>query len=300
MLLLWLATIAQAWGPQLHDLRALVATEILIPRAVWFDGQRSPGFETRAWQAQVVLSCEPDMGRARKRKTRTACAVEDAALSAAPLDPGRHDARAELEPILGELATYLQQATVHLITSERGRLLSWSAEGLPEGGPQQTRIGRILAVVLERATAGLILERPPEPPPEASQWIERTSPLLRFPDLDTSQAPGVSEQLHEVALIGGTIEVYSEGQATLIDPVADLQMRARVRSQATLRSDGALLSRSFNVDATDGPTVVYHHAGWLRRLAPGEAVELGPDRLVHAPGEDAGDDPLGSPPWPDL
>lgn len=300
MLLAWLVTIACAWTPQLHDLRALVVTEILIPRAVWFNERGPFGFETRAWQLRAVLSCGPGEARGRKKRVQTRCTVEDAALSAAALLRTEHDDPADTERVLDELAATLRGATVELVTTERGRLLSWSAGGLPSGSARQTGIGRILAVVLERATAGLILERPGAPLPAEGQWLERTSPLLRFPDLDTSQAPGVSEQLHVVTDPGDPIVIDSVGEANLIDPAADLQMRATARSRATLRSDGALLTRTWNVDATSGPTVVYHHAGWMRRLSAEEPVALGPNRHVRAPGEAAADEPLGLPAWPDL
>ncbi len=300
MLLAWLAPLSLAWTPQLHDLRALVATEILLPRAVWFNERGPFGFETRAWQARVVIHCRPGGARVKKRQRATSCAVEQASLQAAALIRTEHDDPADTQRVLAEWSEALQQATVHLVTSERGRLLSWSVEGLPEGSARETGIGRTLAVVIERATAALILERPPEALPEAGQWIERASPLLRFPDLDTSVAPGVSEQLHQVSRVGEHVRIDAVGQANLIDPAADLQMRATARSRATLGSDGALLERTWNVDASSGPTVVYHHAGWLRRLSPDEAADTGPIRHVRAPGEAPEDEPLGLPGWPEL
>ncbi len=257
-------------------LRALIATELLVPRPVTF----AEGIETRSWQLRAVVSCTPD-DEARKRVVLT-CRVEDGAVSTSVLP--RLDGRppVDVEPLLAEMAAALRAATVSWTLTPEGRQVRWMASGLPDAP-----LGPALELQLERAMAGLVLERSGPGP----QWVETRSPLLRFPD--AGPAAGVSQWVH--AAVGARVD--SAGEAVLVDADTGKVIQVEARSRAERDAEGRWVSRSWNVDGEDDGTVVYHHAGWWRRLAPGEAAEVGPSREVRAPGEAT---PAHLPEWPPL
>jgi len=275
------------------DGRFIVASELLLPRPQAFRPERGDGFETRSWQVHALVRCSASGAVTR-------CTVDDAALQASAfvVNPP-HDPR-EVARTLDELAQSMRGITLVATVSERGRLRRWSTEGRPAGTAQQTQAGMLLELTLERALAGLWVERPNTPVVVGSQWVETNhSPAFSFPRIGGEFALGTSTVLHQVAAVGDEIVADCVDEGAMADQGE--QLKAAGRCRTTWTAGWALRSREWTVDGTAIDVVRYHHAGWIRRLTDEEvAPALGPNRHVRAPGEPPEADVPGLPAWPDL
>mgnify|MGYP000126437152 CR=1 FL=1 len=278
--------------------RYLVATEVLMPEAKWFnDAGGTFGFETRSWQLRAVLRCTPQEAKGKRALVR--CAVEDAALQASAFQRSADDDPKEAEAVLQELLGRLRGYALEAELTDDGRVKRWDSVDRPEGSLRETDTGWLLELMVERAVAGLWLESPEPPFTVGQQFVEYDkNPLYVFPRVDGAFPQGTAQVLHQVTAVGDTVVVVDsvvEGTAAVVG-----QLRVRGRSREWLGVDGALQRRTWSVDADLQDVTKYHHAGWIRELADGVKVDLGPVRQVRAPGDGPEKDLPGLPGWPGL
>jgi len=298
MLLLLSLAFAAPWQPTFAG-RYAVANEVLLPQPVWFhDHGGRLAFETRSWQLRAVVSCRVSPGK--KGRQEVACRFEDAAIQASAFQRTDGDDPAETAAVLQEFVGHLKAVTVHTTVSPRGHRQRWSVEGEPEGSSRHTGIGRLVGRMAERSVAALFLERPREELAVGGQWVEVGSALLSYPMEEGVKALGTSQLLHQVQALGDPVTIDSAAQGAMLDPTTQQQLRSTARLRSQWSATGAVRSCTWSVDAALQDVVTYHHAGWLRRMGPDDAVELGPTRQVRAPGEGPEADLPGLEAWPEI
>lgn len=298
MIALLCAAALADWAPRLDGARFVVATELLLPQAARFDGSADRSFETRSWQLRAVLSCREE--EASRKRSTVGCGVDGAALQASAFRPPGDDPAATAA-VLEEHVALLRKMRVLLVLTPRGRRTSWTVEGEPQGSQRDTELGQHLGRALERAVAGLVLERPAEVLGVGGQWVETTSPLAAFPMLEGAKPLGASTVLHQVRSVGERVVVDGVITGTMLDPVSNQQLSAEGRLVHELDPvSGALQTVTWSLDASVLGDVVLHHAGWARRLDGPQGVPLGPTRQVLMPGGAPEGDLAGLPEWPEL
>jgi len=278
--------------------RYLVATEVLLPSAKWFnDRAGSFGFETRSWQLRATLRCTSAPGKGQRIASR--CTVEDARLQASSFQRSPDDDPAEAEAVLGELAERLRGYGIEAELTADGRVKRWDSVARPQGSSRETDTGWLLEILAERAVAGLWLESPPPPYAVGQQFVEYDkNPLYVFPRIDGSFPQGTAQVLHQVSGVGDPIVVDSMVEGSTV--VVGEQLRVRGRSREWLDAHGRLVRRTWSVDADLQDVTKYHHAGWVAAIDEAVKVDLGANRQVRAPGDGPEKDLPGLEGWPGL
>ena len=299
--MIWMLTTALAgpWVPQPEG-RYLVANEVLLPRAVWFnDLEGRFGFETRSWQARAVLGCTATAGKRDRREV--VCTVEDVALQASAFQRTPDDDPAQTVAVLEAFEGHLRGSSLHLTLTERGRRTRWHVEGEPEGSLRHTDIGRLVGLILERSAVALVSERPRDTLEVGGQWVASGPALMSYPLEEGAMPLGSAQLLHQVSALGDRVVIDAAGEGAMLDPVSNEQLRSVLRARSVWSATGAVRERTWSLEASVLDVVTYHHAGWLRRLGADAPVpELGPTRQVRGPGVAEGDDLAGLPAWPEL
>lgn len=215
----------------------------------------SASARARLIQTRVILDCQTTAQRLRSVKLT--CALEEAAMSAAPEVAQEAPS---MEAVLRDTDALLSKAWLKLRLSRDGRLLDVEVAGLPEGTEAERQTVEALTHALSTAVSGLDLQTASD---GASQWRQPHDLLpLNHSAIDTEN---------------NTRLIRSHGDGYLDE---SRSIAVTLTGTAEVSSDGTILGRLWSISAQreDSPQALAN-TGWLTALSPGETPFVGESGL---------------------
>lgn len=284
------------------DSRWFVATEVGLPRPVWFNQSGPFGFECTAFQVRAALSCDLG-GEAHGKLHAVTCTFDDVGLQVVGLARSEHDDPAHTAAAVTELRDKLAAATVAMEVDDSGRVARMALEGVDDKSRRDAQIRQTLKMVVDRALVGFDWKRPTRRQDATGQWAGFDVGLSSLPTLDDTRPRGNAQLVHQRSTHEGRalLQVQGRGTATLPQEGAELLFEVGVSAVASFDGEASLAERVWDVQGTERPPtpVPYWHRGRLRRLGD-ETPEVGPSREVYSPLLPPDANRLGLPAWPPL
>lgn len=270
------------WGePQ----RFYVETEVHLPVPMWFTAVRNKEARVVAYLVRAVLDCD-DARPELKHSWEVVCDVEDVALSAVGLRPGVEP----LQLVLDELDERLSGAAMQLQVHEDGRVLNIDIEGLDRPRRRVGLMNERLRLVMSRAIAGLDLQVPVTPVGVGSQWPQYRTWFMTAPS-DRGTA-GAAEVLHHVDDVfpDGRLLITTVGRGVIVPAGGNDKYDTELVSWSVFDpATGFLTERAWGAAGVATPSspvsyalaeLPYDQRGRIRRLAPGEQVDVGESLVI--------------------
>jgi hypothetical protein len=266
------APLAWTWGPDQHR-RYLVETTVLVP-GLWELDVRvdsSTFVRTNKVKLRMVMDCSPIDELPQGWELR--CDLEDVTLTAGRIEG---DPAEDLALALEVLDQRLTGAWMQIVYDRDGRVRSLDLEGTSKADQRARQGHEWSRQLLRRAMSGMDLQLPQEDP--SLPWAESNSLLLASP-ID-APAPSISRTQHRASRNEAGWIIRSTGTGTVTLGSAESAYMANTWSEAIWDDEGLAERRWAAVaepsaTAADRTRMPYLQGGYLRRLEPGEVVDIG-------------------------
>lgn len=214
--------------------RWLIQSQVGMPWPVVLYAESNQELQIVGWDVRLVLDCAlgPEVSR---RIREVDCAVEDAALSAAPWLGGPSQA----EAVIGETRDRLADLDVRLQVSDDGRVTNVTLAGEPQGIRRVNYLYENLRQIVRQSVVGFHLQAP-DRYVLGEQWTERNAAVYSLPSFRFLSQPGFRES----GVIGG-----AGGDTTLTPAPVGVGNSLSFGGAGTPSGLGGALSRPDGSDA---------------------------------------------------